>query len=215
MKKSKVMAVTLLAAGTLLTGCGTATGGKTTATAGDVLGSVVGSATNPNTIGNILGSVLGINKPSTNDLYGTWNYYEPGVAFTSDNALARAGGEVAAGSIREKLSGGYDKFGISSSNTQLQFNKDNTFRGTVAGRSLSGTWTYNESEQKIMLKTFLFTFPIYVTRTLKGMSFTTESKRLLTVLQTVGQLTGNSNIAAIGELSKNYEGVRVGFDMRK
>lgn len=105
MKKSKVMAATLLAAGTLLTGCGTATGGKTTATAGDVLGSVVGSATNPNTIGNILGSVLGINKPSTNDLYGTWNYYEPGVAFTSDNALARAGGEVAAGSIREKLLG--------------------------------------------------------------------------------------------------------------
>ena len=61
----------------------------------------------------------------------------------------------------------------------------------------------------------MFTYPIYATRTLKGMSFTTESKRLLTVLQTVGQLTGNSNIAAIGELSKNYEGVRVGFDMRK
>jgi hypothetical protein len=38
---------------------------------------------------------------------------------------------------------------------------------------------------------------------------------LLTVLQTAAALTGNSNLQAIGELSKNYDGVRMGFDMKK
>src|SRR3712207_4156082 len=90
-----------------------------------------------------------------------------------------------------------------------------TFTGSIAGRSLSGTWTYDESQQKITLKTLLFSIPLYATRTTSGMSFTMESKKLLTALQTVGKLTGNNTIATISELSKNYEGVRIGFGMKR
>src|SRR3712207_9508183 len=103
MKISKLTVAAIIAGSMTMTSCGIATGGQTLGTAGDILGSVIGSATNVNTIGNIIGSVLGIDKPSVNELYGTWSYYEPGIAFTSNNTLARAGGEVAAGSIREKL----------------------------------------------------------------------------------------------------------------
>lgn len=215
MKISKLTVAAIIAGSMTMTSCGIATGGQTLGAAGDILGSVIGSATNVNTIGNIIGSVLGMDKPSVNDLYGTWSYYEPGIAFTSSNTLARAGGEVAAGSIREKLSGSYSKFGIKGTNTQLQFKNDKTFTGSIAGRSLSGTWTYDESQQKITLKTLLFSIPLYATRTTSGMSFTMESKKLLTALQTVGKLTGNNTIATISELSKNYEGVRIGFGMKR
>lgn len=35
------------------------------------------------------------------------------------------------------------------------------------------------------------------------------------MLQTVAAVSGNANLQTIGELSQNYEGVRMGFDMRK
>ena len=44
---------------------------------------------------------------------------------------------------------------------------------------------------------------------------TAEAKKLLTVLQTMAALSGSKDMQAIGDLSKQYEGVRVGFDMRK
>ena len=71
----------------LLSSCGVATNSGST---GSVLGSVLGAAANAETLGNILGSVLGTDKPSESDLVGAWKYSEPGVAFTSNNLLAKA-----------------------------------------------------------------------------------------------------------------------------
>lgn len=212
MKKISVAAV---AAVFVLSSCGITTNGTSGNDAANVLNGVLGSISNPNNIGNVLSSVLGIDKPSVNDIYGTWYYATPGVAFTSENTLAKAGGEVVASQIKDKLAGYYSSVGLKKSNTMFTFNKNNTFSGKVDGKSVSGTWTYDANNQKITLKTLLFTIPVYAKETSNGMSFLMESKKLLTVLQTAAALTGNSNLQAIGELSKNYDGVRMGFDMKK
>ena len=47
------------------------------------------------------------------------------------------------------------------------------------------------------------------------MSFLLESKKLLSVLQTVSALSGNSTLQTVGELSRNYDGIRMGFEMRR
>ena len=70
---------------------------------GDILGTVLGAMTNGQTIGNVISSVIGTDKPSQADLIGTWSYRQPGVAFTTENLLAKAGGEVAATTAKEKL----------------------------------------------------------------------------------------------------------------
>jgi hypothetical protein len=42
-----------------------------------------------------------------------------------------------------------------------------------------------------------------------------EAKKLLQILQTVAAVSGNSTISTIGDLSKNYDGMRMGLDMSR
>ena len=46
-----------------------------------------------------------------------------------------------------------------------------------------------------------------------GLSLLFESKKLLTLIQTAAALSGNTELQTIGEISKNYEGIRLGFDL--
>ena len=55
------------------------------------------------------------------------------------NVLAKAGGEVAATTAKEKLSTYYSSLGISSSNTYLQFTQDGQFAGKVDGKTITIT----------------------------------------------------------------------------
>ncbi|MBR4699116.1 MAG: DUF4923 family protein [Prevotella sp.] len=208
MKKARIFLAGLVCLA--LASCGTMGDGS-----GGVLGNIFGPAASGQSLGNILISVIGLDKPSQAELIGTWRYTQPGVAFTSENLLAKAGGEVAAAKIREELNTYYKQFGVSSSNTVIQFNQDNTFTAKILGKTISGNYTYDQQTCQITLKTLLFTMPAYTKRTVNGMSILFESKKLLTVLQTVAAISGNATLQTIGDLSTNYNGVRLGFDMKK
>ncbi len=180
------------------------------------LSNVLSSVTNSKTVANTISSVIGLNKLTADNLVGTWKYSEPGVAFSSEELLAKAGGEVAATQVREKLVEPYEKVGISSSNTQFTFNEDGTFKSTIAGKSFNGKYTFDESSNELKLKATLITLSGYATRSgTSGVSVLFESKKILTLLQTVASLSGNSTLSTIGDLSTNYDGVRVGFDLEK
>jgi len=45
------------------------------------------------------------------------------------------------------------------------------------------------------------------------LALTFESKNLLKVLQAAAALSGNSTLQTVGDLSKQYDGVRLGFEM--
>ena len=129
--------------------------------------------------------------------------------------MAKAGGEIVATQIEEKLSAEYAKLGFKKSNTYITFNEDGTFSGKVDGKSLSGNWTFDENSQALKLSGLLLSLNGYATRNASGISILFESKKILTLLQTVAALSGNSTLSTIGDISKNYDGVRVGFDMTK
>ena len=164
---------------------------------------------------NAITSVIGLDKVSAQNLIGSWTYSGPGCAFTSENLLAKAGGEVAAAQIEEKVKPYYDQIGISASNTQITFNQDGTFSSRIAGTNFSGTYTFDEASQQIKLKGLLLSINCYTKREINGISILFEAKKLLTVLQTMSALSGNANLQTIGDLSKQYDGVRVGFDMKR
>ena len=164
---------------------------------------------------NAITSVIGLDKVSAQNLIGTWTYNGPGCAFTSENLLAKAGGEVAAAQIEEKVKPYYQQVGISASNTQITFNQDGTFSSKIAGTNFSGTYTFNEASQQIKLKGLLLSINCYTKREINGISILFEAKKLLTVLQTMSALSGNANLQTIGNLSKQYDGVRIGFDMKR
>lgn len=223
MNKSFILAALATA---MLTSCGagslgnvlgsdTSSSSSSSSNSGSILGSIISSATSGETLGNVLSSVLGTDKISESSLHGTWKYSGAGCAFTSENALAKAGGEVAASTVKEKLNEQYSKLKLTSTNTQITFNTDGTFSAKIGGKSLAGTYTFDSSDQSIKLKATLLTLTAYTKKTTSGLAILFESKKALTLLQTLTSLSGNSTAAVIGDISKNYDGVRIGFEMKK
>ncbi len=218
MKKTAFMATLALAiaassCGSLGTTGNTSTGSGSTL--GNILGSVLSGNTASNAVNGLTDLIIGSVKLSQSDLYGTWNYSKPACAFTSESLLAKAGGSVAAQEVNQKLLPAYNNVGIKSGNTYFTFGEDGSFSGKINNIPLSGTYTFDPGSSSLKMKAMLLSMTGYVTRTTTGMSLTFESKKLLTALQTISSLTGNSTLQAVGDLSKNYEGVRVGFDMKK
>ena len=105
-------------------------------------GQVMTALTNGSVV-NAITSVIGMDKVSARGLIGTWTYLGPGCAFTSENLLAKAGGEVAAAQIEEKLLPYYQQVGISSSNTYITFKEDGTVTSKIDGTPFSGNYTFD------------------------------------------------------------------------
>ncbi len=211
MKKTILTCLTAIAL--IATPSCTTTSGNTSI--GDVLGNVLGSLGSSNTASGLLNMVIGHFKIDKSELIGTWSYTAPGCAFTSENLLAKAGGNVAAENVKSKLAPAYQSVGISASNTRFVFNEDNTFNARIDGLPLSGTYTYDADSGCIKMKMAIMSMTAYITRTSSGLALTYESKKLLNVLQTVSALSSNSTIKAVGDLSKQFDGVRVGFELAK
>ncbi len=176
---------------------------------------VLGAMTNGTGVVNAISSVIGLDKVKAQNLIATWKYSGPGCAFTSKNLLAKAGGEVAAVQIEQKLLPYYQQVKISESNTYITFKEDGTFSSKIAGTPFSGNYTFDEASQKITLKGLLLSVNCYAKKEANGISILFEAKKLLTVLQTMSAMSGNKDLQTIGDLSKNYDGVRVGFDMKR
>ena len=190
-----------------------------------VLGGLLGggtttgsSSTGSSIINGILNNVIGSATFSQADLCAhTWKYSKPGCAFTSENLLAKAGGEIAANKIEEDLSKYYSKFGFSQSNTYFTFKTDGTFAAKIDGKSWNGTYTFDEKTHAIQLKGLLLSASGFATRTTNGISLLFEQKKLLTLVKTLSKLnlTGSTTMSAVSSIVDNYDGVRMGFEMTK
>ena len=185
-----------------------------------VLGGLLGGGTTTGSsiISGILNNVIGSATFSQADLCAhTWKYSKPGCAFTSENLLAKAGGEIAASKIEEDLSKYYSKFGFSKSNTYFTFKTDGTFAAKIDGKSWNGTYTFDEKTHAIQLKGLLLSASGFATRTANGISLLFEQKKLLTLIKTLSKLnlTGSTTMSAVSSIVDNYDGVRIGFEMTK
>jgi hypothetical protein len=179
------------------------------------LGSILGGVLNSGTVTNVLLDVIGLNKLAATEIVGTWRYVEPGVAFTSEGMLQKAGGQVISGTIKEKILPTYTSLGVTSANTYFTFGQDGQFSASVLGRPLQGTYTFDSSTGTIQLKTLLLSTPAYLTRTSTGMSLTFQSKKLLQAVQIIGAASGNQTLGAISEIASSYDGIRLGFDLAR
>lgn len=230
-KKTSTKKTTSAASNTTATTAATttsnaATSTSTTSNAGSavagILGAVLGGNSNSSSsagssiINGILNNVIGSGTFSKQDLCAhTWKYSKPGCAFTSENLLAKAGGEIAANKVEEKLSEYYSKFGFSGSNTYFTFNTDGTFAAKIDGKSWKGNYTFDEKTHAIQLKGLLLSMSGYATKTTNGISLLFDQKKLLNLIKTIGSLKGNSTLSALGTIANNYDGMRVGFEMNK
>lgn len=198
---------------------------NTSSTIANVLGGLLGAATG-NTSGStssagsiisgLLNNVIGSGTFSKEDLCAhTWKYSKPGCAFTSENLLAKAGGEIAASKVEEKLSTYYNKFGFNSSNTQFTFTTDGNFSVQIDGKPWQGTYTFDEKTHAIHLKGLLLSASGYATKTTNGISLLFDQKKLLNLIKMLSAFKGSSTLSAVGTIANSYDGMRVGFEMTK
>lgn len=187
-----------------------------------ILGAVLGGNSNSSSsagssiINGILNNVIGSGSFSKQDLCAhTWKYSKPGCAFTSENLLAKAGGEIAANKVEEKLGEYYSKFGFSGSNTYFTFKTDGTFAAKIDGKSWQGNYTFDEKTHAIQMKGLLLSMSGYATKTTNGISLLFDQTKLLNLIKTMSALKGSSTLSAIGTIANNYDGMRVGFEMTK
>lgn len=187
-----------------------------------ILGAVLGGNSNSSSsagssiINGILNNVIGSGTFSKQDLCAhTWKYSKPGCAFTSVNLLAKAGGEIAANKVEEKLGEYYSKFGFSGSNTYFSFKTDGTFAAKIDGKSWQGNYTFDEKTHAIQMKGLLLSMSGYATKTTNGISLLFDQTKLLNLIKTMSALKGSSTLSAIGTIANNYDGMRVGFEMTK
>ena len=195
------------------------------ATVAGILGAILGGNSSSNSgssssstgsiINGILNNVIGSGTFKQADLCHTWKYSKPGCAFTSENLLAKAGGEIAASKVENKLEGYYKKFGFSSSNTYFTFNTDGTFSAKIDGKAWNGTYTFDEKTHAIQLKGLLLSASGYATKTTNGISLLFDQKKLLNLIKALSAFKGSSTLSAVGSIANNYDGMQVGFEMTK
>ena len=228
---STAAATTSTSAATTASSVTASTASNTEATANSaatvvgILGAILGGNNSSNSgssssstgsiINGILNNVIGSGTFKKEDLCYTWKYSKPGCAFTSENLLAKAGGEIAANKVEEELEDYYKKFGFSSSNTYFTFNTDGTFSAKIDGKAWNGTYTFDEKTHAIQLKGLLLSASGYATKTTNGISLLFDQKKLLNLIKALSAFKGSSTLSAVGSIANNYDGMQVGFEMTK
>lgn len=204
----------LLAALACLGGCGTLPSGGTASSAASS-----GIATQG---GNVLSSVLGLllgqsHSIKRQDLIGTWTYQSPECRFESENLLKKAGGEVAAAKVESKLAETFAKVGIKEGVSQYTFAEDGTFQMSLGSRALAGTYDFDESSRTLTLKgTFgLTSLKATVCRNGSDISLLFDADKLLSLASMAGSLTGSSTLQGLSSLIGSYDGMKVGFNLKK
>lgn len=161
-------------------------------------------------------AVVGDKATTSSSIIGTWKYVGPQCQFESENLFAKAGGEVAAKEVEEKMQTVYDKVGMSG--CEYTFNEDGTYSYTLKKRKMSGTYTFDDQEKTITMKGKLGVKTVaHVTVTGNDMSLVFNADKLMSVLKTITGAASkvNSTAATINSVTGAYDGLMLGFDLKK
>lgn len=161
-------------------------------------------------------AVVGNKATTASSIIGTWSYAGPKCQFESENLLSKAGGEVAANEVEEKMKSVYEKVGMN--NIQYTFNEDGTYSYKMKKRTVSGTYVFDDAEKTITMKGKLGIKTVaYVTVTGNEMSLVFNADKLMSVLKTITGAASkvNSTAATINSVAGTYDGLMLGFELKK
>lgn len=167
-------------------------------------------------LSSVVKSVVGDKATTETSIIGTWTYAGPKCQFESENLLAKAGGEVAAQEIEEKIQTVYEKVGMDG--CQYTFGEDGSYSYTFKGKTSSGTYTFDSEAKTITMKSKLGIKTVaYVTVIGDDMSLVFNADKLMSVLKTITGAASsvNSTAATLNSIAKSYDGLKLGFELKK
>lgn len=161
-------------------------------------------------------AVVGDKATTAESVVGTWTYVGPECQFESESLLAKAGGEVAAKEVEEKLQDVYAKIGMEG--CKYTFNEDGTYTYTLKKRTTNGTYTFDNETKTVTMKTRLGLKSVaHVTVTGNAMSLVFDADKLMSVLKTLSGAASkvNSTASVLNSVADSYDGLMLGFELKK
>ena len=161
-------------------------------------------------------AVVGNKATTASSIIGTWTYSGPECQFESENLLAKAGGEMAAKEVEEKMIAVYNKVGMN--NIRYTFNEDGTYSYQMKKRTVTGSYVFDDAAKTITMTGKLGLKTVaYVTVTGNDMSMVFKADKLMSILKTITGAASkvNSTAATINSVAEAYDGLMLGFELKK
>ncbi len=161
-------------------------------------------------------AVVGNKATTASSIIGTWTYSGPECQFESENLLAKAGGEMAAKEVEEKMIAVYNKVGMN--NIWYTFNEDGTYSYQMKKRTVTGSYVFDDAAKTITMTGKLGLKTVaYVTVTGNDMSMVFKADKLMSILKTITGAASkvNSTAATINSVAEAYDGLMLGFELKK
>ncbi len=162
---------------------------------------------------SIVNAVTGKNTAS---MVGTWSFSGAAIEFESDNLLQSAGGAVAAAAAESKLNEQLARFGIAEGKLAFTFNADSTFNARLGTRNIGGTYSYDNSTDKVNLKfAKLIGMSAKVNCTSSKMDLLFNSDKMLDLIAFLSSKSNTTALKTISSLAESYDGMMLGFALKK
>lgn len=161
-------------------------------------------------------AVVGNKATTASSIIGTWTYSGPECQFESENLLAKASGEMAAKEVEEKMIAVYNKVGMN--NIRYTFNEDGTYSYQMKKRTVTGSYVFDDAAKTITMTGKLGLKTVaYVTVTGNDMSMVFKADKLMSILKTITGAASkvNSTAATINSVAEAYDGLMLGFELKK
>ena len=171
---------------------------------------------------DVVSSVTGGQALTVENIQGTWTYVNPALRLEGDNALKNVAGSLATAEVEKKLKEYCAKVGIEEGVFNYKFNADGSFTNALKKGSLKGTYTLDSGAGTMTLRYSVAGKSLGITTltakvVLSGseLSLLFNADKLLSFLSTVSSISGNSTLQAINKLANEYDGMMIGFDLKK
>lgn len=165
---------------------------------------------------NIEKAVNVVTGKNTASMVGAWTFTGAALEFESDNLLQKAGGSVAATAVEKKLDGFLEKAGITAGEMSFSFAADSTFQTTIRGKELKGTYSYDAPSRKVQLKfSRLLNIKTTVNCTSEQMELLFPSDKILDLITFLSSKSSNATLKSISSLADSYDGMMLGFTLKK
>lgn len=166
-------------------------------------------------------AVTGGKKLTVDNLAGTWTYVNPAIQLEGDNALKNVAASVASSEMEKKLKEYCAKVGIVEGAFKYTFNTDSTFTSVLKGRTLKGTYSFNADDKTMELhygkigKSKLTTMTAHVVVTNDQLSLLFNADKLLDFLAKLSAVSKNTTLQTLNKLASQYDGMMMGFELKK
>lgn len=172
------------------------------------------TSTGTSVLGTLMSTLLG-NTTTQTSIVGTWTYAAPKVAFESENILAQIGSSVASNKIESMLGTQLTKAGFKAGKTTITFNSDGSCSMARSGRTIPGTYTYNQKTGQMTIQGALgvTSVTLYVSVVGSEMYMMFEADKILSMMNSMANAT--TATSTLGSLLKSYSGLKLGWTMTR